>query len=572
VPIHNRDVAEIFDRMADLLEIQGANPFRVRAYRNAARTVDDLPRSVGDMIADAEDLSELPGIGKDLAGKIEEIVRTGALSALERLMREVPVGLADLTALPGLGPKRVKILHDELGVSDLEDLQRVATQQRIRDVPGFGAKTEERILLALRRRKEAEKRFRLAEVEDVARSLVAYLKAVVGVKQVVVAGSYRRRKETVGDLDILVTCRRGAAVMDRFVAYDEVEEVVAQGTTRSTVLLRSGLQVDLRVVAEASYGAALFYFTGSKAHNIAVRQMAVRKKLKINEYGVFKGTRCVAGRTEEEVFAQIGLPYIEPELRENQGEIEAAQKKRLPKLIVLEDIRGDLHSHTKETDGKYSLRQMAEAAQALGYEYLAVADHSKRVTVAHGMDARRLRQQMREIDRLNAQLRGFVVLKGVEVDVLEEGALDLDDGVLAELDLVVGAVHSKLDLTRDQQTERILRAMDNPYFNILAHPTGRLIGERDPYDIDLERVMDAALERGCHLELNAHPSRLDLDDASCRMAKEKGLKVALSTDAHTTTGLEAIRFGIDQARRGWLEPDDVLNTRSLRELRKLLRR
>lgn len=572
MPIHNRDVAEMFDRMADLLEIQGANPFRVRAYRNAARIVGDLPRSVGDMIADEEDLSELPGIGKDLAGKIEEIVRTGALSALEELAREVPVGLADLTALPGLGPKRVKVLHDELGVSDLEDLQRVATKQRIRDLPGFGEKTEERILRALRRRIQTEQRHRLADVEDVAQSLVASLKAVAGVKEVVVAGSYRRRKETVGDLDILVTCKKGAPVMERFVEYDEVGEVVARGTTRSTVLLRSGLQVDLRVVAEASYGAALHYFTGSKAHNIAVRQMGVKRKLKINEYGVFKGTQRAAGRTEEEVFAQIGLPYIEPELRENQGEIEAALKKRLPKLIALEDIRGDLHNHTKATDGKYSAREMAEAAQALGYEYLAVTDHSKRVTVAHGLDEKRLRKQIAEIDRLNAQLRGIVLLKGVEVDVLEDGALDLDDGVLAELDLVVGSIHSKLNLTRDQQTERIIRAMDNPHFSILAHPTGRLIGERDPYDIDLERVMDAALERGCYLELNAHPSRLDLNDASCRMAKEKGLKVVISTDAHTTAGLETIRFGIDQARRGWLEPDDVLNTRSLRKLRKLLKR
>jgi DNA polymerase (family 10) len=572
MPIHNRDVAEIFDRMADLLEIQGANPFRVRAYRNAARTVGDLPRSVADMIAEEEDLSELPGIGKDLAGKIGEIVRTGSLAALEELTREVPAGLAELTALPGLGPKRVKVLHDELGVSDLEDLQRIALKQRIRELRGFGAKTEERILRALRRRTQTEQRHRLAEVEEIAQMLVAYLRSVTGVKQVVVAGSYRRRKETVGDLDILVTCRKDSPVMERFVEYDEVEEVVAQGTTRSTVLLRSGLQVDVRVVAEASYGAALHYFTGSKAHNIAIRQMGVRKKLKINEYGVFKGTRRIAGRTEEEVFAQVGLPYIEPELRENQGEIEAALKKRLPKIVTLEDIRGDLHSHTKATDGKYSARQMAEAAKALGYEYLAVTDHSKRVTVAHGLDQKRLRKQMAEIDRLNAQLRGIVLLKGIEVDVLEDGSLDLDDGVLAELDVVVGSIHSKLNLTRDQQTERIIRAMDNRHVSIFAHPTGRLIGERDPYDIDLERVMDAALERGCYLELNAHPSRLDLNDVSCRMAKEKGLKVAISTDAHTTTGLETIRFGIDQARRGWLEPDDVLNTRSLRKLRKLLKR
>lgn len=572
MPVHNSEIADIFDRMAILLEIQGANPFRVRAYGNAARTVGELPRSVVDLLAEGEDLSKLPGIGKDLAGKIAEIADTGRLTALTDLEKEVPGGLVDVTGLPGLGAKRVRALHEELGIADLADLERAAKKHRVRELPGFGEKTEQRILKALSRHVEGEQRYKLADVENIASSYVDYLKAVPGVKEVVVAGSYRRRQETIGDLDILVTCKRGSPVVERFVAYDEVDEVVSQGKTRSTVLLRFGLQVDLRVVAEVSYGAALYYFTGSKAHNIAVRKIAVKKKLKINEYGVFKGERRVAGRTEDEVFKKVGLRYIEPELRENRGEIEAATKKRLPELITLADIRGDLHAHTNATDGNYSLREMAEAAKKLGYRYIAVTDHSKRMTIAHGMDEKRLRRQLAQIDRLKEKLQGIVVLKGAEVDILENGELDLSDNILKELDLTVCAVHSGFNLDREKQTERVVRAMDNRYFNILAHPTGRLINQRDAYEIDMQRVMSAALERRCYLELNAQPARLDLNDAHCRMAKEMGLKVAVSTDAHTTTGLQYMRFGIDQARRGWLGPEDVINTRSWRELKRLLAR
>ena len=396
--------------------------------------------------------------------------------------------------------------------------------------------------------------------------------AIPGVKEVVVAGSFRRRKETVGDLDILVTCKKSSPVMDRFVAYDEVETVISKGTTRSTVVLRSGLQVDLRLVAQVSYGAALYYFTGSKAHNITVRTIAVKKGLKINEYGVFKGKRRVAGRTEKEVFEAVGLRYVEPELREDRGEIEAAKKNRLPHLVSVSDIRGDLHVHTNATDGRHSLKQMAEAAKELGYEYLAITDHSKRVTVAHGMDEKRLRKQIAAIDRLNDELTGIRVLKGVEVDILESGKLDLTNSVLEQLDLTVCAIHTGLGLSRDRQTERIIRAMDNPHFNVLAHPAGRLINQRAPLDIDIERVMRAAIERRCYLELNGQPDRLDLDDVHCRMAKDMGLKLAISTDAHSADNLTFMRFGVDQGRRGWLEPDDVLNTRSWRKLQKLLRR
>ncbi|UCH29299.1 MAG: DNA polymerase/3'-5' exonuclease PolX [Myxococcales bacterium] len=568
--VHNAEIAEMFDRMAILLEIQGANPFRVRAYRNAARTLGGLPRSVSDMLCEGEDLSKLPDIGKDLAGKIADIVETGQFAALRDVEREVPAGLVELTRLPGLGATRVRVLYEELGVSDIGGLRRAAKSQRIRELRGFGAKTEQRILDALSRRAQEERRYKLADVEPIANSYVRYLEAIPGVKEVIVAGSYRRRKETVGDLDILVTCEKGSPVMETFVEYDEVDAVVSKGTTRSTVLLRSGLQVDLRVVAQVSYGAALYYFTGSKAHNIAVRTIAVKKKLKINEYGVFKGKRRVAGATETEVFKAVGLHYIEPELREDRGEIEAARKNRLPHLVSVGDVRGDLHVHTTATDGRHSLKRMAEAAKELGYEYLAITDHSKRVVVAHGMDEKRLRKQLAAIDRLNEELRGVRVLKGVEVDILESGKLDLSDSILEQLDLTVCAIHTGLGLSRERQTERIIRAMDNPHFTILAHPTGRLINQRAACDVDMERVMQAALERGCYLELNAQPDRLDLDDAHCRMAKDMGLKLAISTDAHTADNLSYMRFGVDQARRGWLEPEDVLNTRSWRKLQKLL--
>jgi DNA polymerase (family 10) len=570
--VHNPEIAAMFDRMALLLEIQGANPFRVRAYQNAARTVAGLSRSVADMLREGQDLAKLPGIGRDLAGKIAEIAETGQFAALRELETKVPAGLLELRRLPGLGPKRVKILYDELGISDVTKLQRAARSHRIRALRGFGAKTEQQILEALSRSAQEERRHKLADVEEIARAYVDYLKAVPGIREIIVAGSFRRRKETVGDLDILVTCTKSSPVMKRFADYEEVETVVSQGTTRSAVVLRSGVQVDLRVVAQASYGAALYYFTGSKAHNVAVRTIAVKKNLKINEYGVFRGKRRIAGRTENEVFRSVGLRYIEPELREDRGEIEASRKNQLPNLVSVDDIRGDLHAHTDATDGHQTLREMAEAAQALGYEYLAITDHSKRVTIAHGMDEKRLRKQLDAIDRLNAKLRGFRILKGIEVDILESGKLDLRDSVLKELDITVCATHSGLGVSRTRQTERIIRAMDNPYFKILAHPTGRLINQRSAYDVDMERIMKAALERGCYLELNAQPDRLDLNDVHCRMAKDMGLKLAISTDAHTTGNLHYMRFGVDQGRRGWLEPADVLNTRRWSELKKLLAR
>jgi DNA polymerase (family 10) len=379
-------------------------------------------------------------------------------------------------------------------------------------------------------------------------------------------------KETVGDLDILATSAAPREIMQRFVDFGDVEQVIAHGTTRSSIRLRSGLQVDLRVVPEVSFGAALNYFTGSKAHNIKLRAMGQAKGLKISEYGVFRGRRRIAGKSEPEVYATLKLPYIEPELREDHGEIEAAGRHQLPDLIRREHIRGDLHAHSTASDGRFSIEDMAKAARERGYAYLAITDHSQHLTVARGLDAKRLARQIDQIDRLNEQLEGITILKSTEVDILEDGRLDLPNAILRRLDLRVCSVHYKFELSRDRQTERIIRAMDNPNFNILAHPTGRLLEKRPGYDVDMEKIMAAALERGCHLELNAHPDRLDLDDVHCQMAKQMGLKVAISTDAHGLRDLELMRFGIDQARRGWLEPDDVLNTRPLAELRVLLRR
>jgi len=570
--VHNAEIADLFERLADLLEIEDANPFRVRAYRNAALTISGYGHSMSELLKEGADLTQLPGIGKEIAAKIETIVDTGKLPALQEVEARTPGALADLMRIPGLGPKRVKTLYKDLNIRSVEDLARALRMGKVHDLPGFGTKTEDMIRRRLESGAGREKRMKRFDSEEYANSIIAWLKKSRGLKDIEVAGSFRRRQETVGDLDILVTAARGSNVMQRFVKYDEVVEVVSHGDTRSTVRLRCGLQVDLRVVPAASYGAALQYFTGSKEHNIELRALAGRKKLKINEYGVFRSDKRIAGKTEAEVYKTVGLPLIPPELRQGRGEIEAARKGRLPKLVEVSDLHGDLHVHSKASDGHHTIEQMAMAAKDLGYEYIAMCDHSHHVTIAHGLDKKRLVAQIQEIDKLNEKLDGIVVLKSSEVDILDSGKLDLPDEILKELDLRVCAVHYKFNLTRQQQTERILRAMDNPYFNILAHPTGRLINERDPYDVDLGRLMEAAVERGCYMEVNAYPDRLDLNDEACRTAKELGLKLAISTDAHSTSDLNLVRFGVDQARRGWLEKNDILNTHSRVDLLKMLKR
>jgi DNA polymerase (family 10) len=570
VQVLNADVARVFNEIADLLDIQGGNQFRVRAYRNAARTLSNLPVGVQSMLEENRDLTELPGIGADLAGKIGEVVSTGTCALHEQLQGELPPMLHQLLTLPGLGPKRVKRLYDLCHIGTLEELEQAARAGLIGRTPGFGSKTEQRILAALEQRRSKVRRFRLADAEAMAAPLLSYLRASTAVQVAQLAGSLRRACDTVGDIDVLVCSAMPRAVIQRFIAFEGASEVVAHGATRASLVLRQGIQIDLRVMHPRSYGSALHYFTGSKAHNIAVRKLAQANRLKINEYGVFSGNKRLAGDTEEAVFRTVGLPWIAPELREDRGEIAAAMADRLPHLLTLADLQGDLHTHTLASDGQYSMEAMAQAAQQAGLSYLAITDHSHRLALAHGLDPGRVAQQIDQIDALNATLSGFTVLKGIEVDILEDGSLDFPDQVLARLDVVVVAVHSAFGLSRERQTGRILRALDHPYCSLLAHPSGRLLLERAPYDVDMARVIAHAKQRTCFLELNAQPSRLDLDDSECRRAKDAGVIISINSDAHSTHDFSYLRHGVNQGRRGWLEASDVLNTRPIAEVRALL--
>ena len=571
MPVHNTDIAAVFDEIADFLEIGDENPFRIRAYRNAARTVRALGPELRDMVDQQDDLTQLPGIGKELAAKIVEILATGTARALKKLQAKYPQTLRDLLKIPGLGPKRVRVIYQDLGIDRMTQLIEAARAGRISELSGFGTRTEKQILETAESMVEKDRRFKIAEVKPHADSLTDYLENVPGVNQVIVAGSYRRAKETVGDLDILVTARKNSAVMDRFVEYEEIEKVLSKGTTRSSVILHTGLQVDLRLVENVSFGAALQYFTGSQAHNIAIRRIGRKKGLKINEYGVYTFEKRVAGKTEASVYKALDLPYIPPELRESRGEIKAARGGDLPKLIELKDIKGDLHIHTDYTDGHSSLKEMTLAARKRGLKYIAVTEHSDRLKAAGGSDPPELRAQMEEIDRLNDKFDDIAILKGIEVEILPDGQLDLPDSVLARLDLVVGTIHNQLDLSLEKQTRRILRGMDHPHFTFLAHPFGRLINEREPIQVDMMRIIQKARERGCFLELNANIRRLDLYDTYCKIARQEGVLVVINSDAHNIAALDHMQFGVGQARRGWLEKQDVLNTRPLKELRKLLK-
>ncbi|HXX10604.1 MAG TPA: DNA polymerase/3'-5' exonuclease PolX, partial [Burkholderiales bacterium] len=465
------------------------------------------------------------------------------------------------------GPKRVRVLWRDLKIQTLEQLLKAAREGRIQELPGFGEKTEEKIVEAAQAHLSQTHRFKLAVAAQYAEGFAAHMRRGRGIERVDIAGSFRRMRETVGDIDLIVIARDAGQAMGRFTAYEEVKEVLASGPTRGSVVLKAGIQVDVRIIPKESYGAALVYFTGSKAHNIAIRRIAQDKGFKMNEYGVFDGDRRIAGETEESVYEAVGLPWIAPELREDRGEVEAALAGTLPQLIELSDLRGDLHAHSKASDGHNTIREMAKAAQAAGLEYVAITEHSQRLTVARGLDAIRLVKQGAEIDRLNRELDGITVLKGIEVDILEDGTLDLPDSVLAHLDVVVAAVHSRFDLPRAKQTQRILAALDNPVVAILAHPLGRLIDEREPYDVDMQKIIRKAKAKKIALELNAHPERLDLLDIYCQMAKQEGALVSINSDAHSTYEFGMLRFGVGQARRGWLEKKDVLNTRSLKELR-----
>ncbi|MGE5615922.1 MAG: DNA polymerase/3'-5' exonuclease PolX, partial [Bacillota bacterium] len=562
VTLHNADIANVFDEIGDLLELAGENTFRVRAYRNAARVLGELGGDIATRLEHGESIPKLPGFGADLEGKLREIAATGTCPLLDELHRRFPRGITELLRLPGLGPKRVALLHRKLRVTSLPDLDRAVRAGRLRGLRGFGEKTERTLAEALRARDTKARRFLLALAAQYAEPFARYLDATA-------AGSYRRRKETVGDLDFLVASKHPVQVVDAFAAYPEVVRVLARGTTKASVVLACGIQCDLRVVAPESFGAALHYFTGSKAHNIAVRKLGIERGLKINEYGVFRGARRIAGETEESVYASVGLPWIAPELREDLGEIEAAANGKLPQLVTLDDLQGDLHAHTSASDGRQSIAEMAAAARVRGLKYIAITDHSRGLAIAHGLDPARLARQGAAIDALNAANPGVRVLKGIEVDILGDGRLDLPDAALAKLDIVVAAVHSRFALSRARQTARILAALDHPRVSILAHPTGRLIDEREPYDVDIQAVIAKARARGIALEIDAQPNRLDLSDVHCRMAKDAGIKLAIDSDAHTAAGFDDLHHGVAQARRGWLEKTDVLNARPLGELQRL---
>ncbi len=572
MPLRNSEIAKKFERAGDFLEIKGANSFRIRAYREAARVINSLSKSAVSMIEQGEDLSKLKGMGKDLAGKVKEIVETGEMKMIKDLKKEVPEGLVEIMDVSGLGGKRVKKLHDKLDIKSLKGLEKAAKNGKIRGLEGFGEKTEKNILEEIKRVKGSRGRIKISEAEEIAAPLYEYLKKGESVTELEIAGSYRRKKETVGDLDILAVCKKGSGIMDRFAEYEDVKKVIAKGQTKSSVLLVSGLQVDLRVLSKKSYGAALHYFTGSKEHNIQIRKRGVKKGWKINEYGIFKGKKQIAGKTEKGIYSKFGMKYIAPELRENRGEIEASLKDKLPRLVKVNDIRGDLHTHSTYTDGHNTIMEMAKAAEKAGYEYHGVSDHSKKVTVANGLNEKRLREQMDEIDKLNKRLKKIKILKSIEVDIFEDGSLDLPDSVLKELDYTICAVHSKFGLSGKKQTERVLKAMDNKYFNILAHPTGRMINQRAPYEIDMEKIIKEAKKKNCVIEINSHPERLDMDNTYCKTAVEAGLKIAVNTDSHSTRDLYYIKYGVGQARRGWAEKKDVINTYTLAKLKKVFKR
>jgi DNA polymerase (family 10) len=571
--MNNAAIAKVFQDMADLLELKEENPFKIRAYQKAARTIESLPVELAQLMEEGR-LREIPGVGEAISKKITELLTTGKLEAYEKLRAEFPEGIINLMTIPGVGPKTALRLSKELGISNIDDLEKAILEGKVASLYRLGEKTADNILRHIQTMRRKDKRIPLGAALPVADEIVSALKKHPGVKNMVAAGSLRRFKETIGDIDIMGTADDPESVIRAFVRLPQVEEVLAQGSTKASVIVKSGLQVDLRIVENDSFGSLLQHFTGSKEHNVALRERAVKQGLSLSEYGitVAKTGEIEKFATEEDFYRRIGLQYIPPELREARGEIEMAEKRALPKLIEVSDIKGDLHVHTEWSDGHDSIEGMASAAKARGYKYLAVTDHSAGRGIAHGLNEERLRQQMAEIKEVNRKLKGFRVFTGIEVDIRADGALDYPNELLGELDVVVAAVHSAMGQDRDRMTKRIIRAMENPHIDILAHPTCRLLGEREPIEVDIEEVFRAAVRTDTALEINAMPERLDLKDIHVARAKELGVKLVINTDAHSAGQLDLIRFGVGVARRGWCEAKHILNTRGLSEVEAFLKR
>ena len=568
----NAEVARVLKEIGLLLEIEGKDRFKPLAYYRGVRSIASLGEDI-EAIAKRNALTDIPGIGKGLSDVIKQYLETGEAETLTELRTRVPVRAPELDSIPGVGPKTIKLVYDKLGVTDLDSLERAANEGKLSGLPGLGEKTQVQIIEGIKVVRAGLERTLLADAMLAAKGIESVLRRLEVIKKLEIAGSTRRRRETIGDLDILVVATDSETVMEAFVKSEGVSSIQAQGSTKSSVRLGSGLQVDLRVLPNDSFGAGLQYFTGSMDHNVRLRSIAQKKGLRLNEYGLFKGDKKVAGDDEEGIYKALGLQWVPPELREDKGEIEAAQRGELPILLTQNDIRGDLHSHTDQSDGKNTIEEMLDAAQALDYEYYCVSDHTQSLTIANGMDESRLLKRIEEIDELNASGRWKMrILKGAEVDILADGGLDIEDGVLSQLDVVTVSIHSRMKDTKETMTERVCHALENRYVHILGHPTGRLIGKRSEFEIDLDRVFETAHKHNVIMELNSHPQRLDLNAGNLRAATKLGLKIAINTDAHRISELDNMQFGVFQARRGWLIPEDVINTYHLKELMKTIKK
>jgi len=572
--MRNQEIANIFYEIADFLEMEEVQ-FKPQAYRKAALVLEDLEDDVAKIYQEGglKALKDIPGVGESIAEKIEEYIRTGKIKYYEKLKKKTPIKMEELTAVEGMGPKKAKKLYEKLEIRNLEDLEKAAKAHKIASLEGFGEKTEKNILEGIAFLKRSKGRFLLGDILPSVKVIHQKLKELKGVARVDTAGSVRRMKETIGDVDFLVISKTPKKVMDFVASQPEVVKVWGKGSTKTSVRMKGGFDIDVRVLPRKSYGAALQYFTGSKEHNIAVRRIAIEKGFKLSEYGLFKGKKMIAGKTEEEVYKKLGMLWIPPEMRENQGEVEASLEGKLPQLIRFNDIKGDLHCHSDWNGGEDSIEDLARAAKERGYEYVGVTDHTKFLKIEHGLNERQLAQQRKEIDKLNSQFStfNFQILHGCEANILNDGSIDIKDEALAKLDFVIAGIHSNFKMPKEKMTERIIKAMKNPHVDIISHPTGRLIQKRDEYQIDFDKILRVAKETGTILEINSFPERLDLNDQNIRRAKEAGVKMVINTDSHRKDQLRFMEFGVAQARRGWAEKEDIINVHPLQKLLKFFK-